>query len=290
MLTSQNKYPKTLSFEFFPPKTDKGVEKLRVVAKELASLGADYFSVTHGAGGSGHDQTTETVLDLSETTKIPMAPHLSCIGASKKKIKSLINTYENHNINRLVALRGDLPAGISNSGELKHASELVSFIRETTGDYFHIEVAAYPEFHPEAHNSQLDLHYFKEKVENGANGAITQYFFNIDAYLFFIENCEERGINIPIVPGIMPIYNCVQLERFSDICGAELPRWIRKKLENMQDDEQSTLEFGIDVVTELCDKLLTAGAPGIHFYTLNRADVSTRICQNIDVISRIKNT
>jgi len=288
MLVEQNQYPKTLSFEFFPPKTQQGLEKLRTTAKNFAHFKPQYFSITYGAGGFSQDKTMETVLDLHETTNVPIAPHLSCIGATKKNIRTQLNTYENHDINRIVALRGDLPAGVNHQGDFNHASDLVAFIREVSGNYFHIEVAAYPEFHPEAINANTDLSHFKEKVAQGANSAITQYFFNIDCYLFFIENCAKQNIQVPIVPGIMPIHNCLQLERFSDMCGAELPRWIRKKLEAFQNDEASTIAFGIDIITELCDKLLNEGAPGIHFYTLNRADVTIQICKNLNITSRIK--
>ena len=288
MLESQSKYPQTVSFEFFPPKTDKGIEKLRTTAKTLSQFHPAYFSVTYGAGGSTHDNTIETVFDLADSTGIPIAPHLSCIGSTKKDIRTILNTYESHDIQRLVALRGDLPPGQIDIGEFQHASELVSFVRETTGDYFTIEIAAYPEYHPEAINAKVDLEYFKEKVDAGANGAITQYFFNIDAYNRFIDSCDSAQLDIPIVPGIMPIHNCVQLERFSDACGAELPRWIRKKLESMVDDEEGTLNFGIDIVTELCDKLLAEGAPGLHFYTLNRADVTASICNNLNIKEKMK--
>jgi methylenetetrahydrofolate reductase (NADPH) len=272
------------SFEFFPPKTPKGLEKLMSTAKTFAQFNPDFFSVTFGAGGSNREKTTEAVFDLIEYTGIPVAPHISCISATRKNIRDMLNTYENHGVSRLVALRGDLPPGEdSNIGDLKHATELVAFIRETSGDYFHIEVAAYPEVHPQAANAVLDLKFFKEKVDAGANSAITQYFYNIDAYKRFIDSCQQQQINIPIVPGIMPIHNCLQLERFSDMCGAELPRWIRKKLESMKDNEEAMLEFGVDFVTELCEKLLALGAPGLHFYTLNRTDITMKICNNLNI-------
>ena len=260
------------SFEFFPTKTDAGHEKLMTTAKQLASFSPDFFSCTYGAGGSTRDRTINTVLQLESEVKVPAAPHLSCVGDSKADLRSLLTQYKAAGIKRIVALRGDLPSGMGMaSGELRYANDLVSFIREESGDHFHIEVAAYPEMHPQARNFEDDLQNFVRKANAGADSAITQYFFNADSYFYFVERVRAMGVNIPIVPGIMPITNSTQLLRFSDNCGAEVPRWVRLRLQSFGDDVASIKDFGADVVTELCRRLLAGGAPSLHFYTLNQA-------------------
>lgn len=269
-----------ISFEFFPPKTAEGIAKLRETRKQLTLLQPKFFSVTFGAGGSTRDRTLETVLEI-QSEGLEAAPHISCISSSKEEIVALLTEYRKHDIRRLVALRGDLPSGEASTGDFRHADELVAFIRQETGDSFQIEVAAYPEFHPESRSPASDLKYFKHKVDAGANAAITQYFYNADAYFQFIDQCDALGITIPIVPGIMPIYNITQLSRFSDVCGAEIPRWLRLRLQDYGDDIASIRELGVEVVTGLCEKLLAAGAPGLHFYTLNQAGIITTIANNI---------
>lgn len=271
---------RTFSFEFFPPKTTEGMEKLRATRKQLAQLKPKFFSVTFGAGGSTRDRTLETVLEI-QSEGYDAAPHLSCIGSTQENIRAILTEYKSKGIKHIVALRGDLPSGTMDVGEFRFANELIAFIRQETGDYFNLEVAAYPEFHPQARSAQEDLLNFKRKVDAGANAAITQYFFNPDAYFRFLDECEAMDINIPIVPGIMPITNYVQLARFSDACGAEIPRWIRKKLEGYGDDLPSIRAFGLDVVTALCDRLLSQGAPGLHFYTLNQAGTASVIWQRL---------
>ena len=271
---------KIFSFEFFPPQTPEGMEKLRATRKQLAQLQPKFFSVTFGAGGSTRDRTLETVLEI-QAEGHPAAPHLSCIGSTSDNIRAMLQKYRDSGIRHIVALRGDLPSGMAQAGEFRFANELVAFIRKEFGDAFHIEVAAYPEYHPQARSAQEDLQNFKRKVEAGADSAITQYFYNADAYFSFVESCEAAGIRIPIVPGIMPINKFAQLARFSDACGAEIPRWIRKKLEGYGDDSASIRAFGLDVVTDLCDRLLKAGAPGLHFYTLNSAGLTTTIWQRL---------
>jgi len=270
-MESQKQFPRVFSFEFFPPKTEGGATKLRETRERLAQLHPRFFSVTYGAGGSTRTNTLEAVLEIQRETGIMAAPHLSCIGSSRVQIREILNTYAEHGIRHMVALRGDIPSGMRNIGELSYASDLVAFIREETGNQFHIEVAAYPEFHPQAPSAQADLKNFMRKVEAGANSAITQYFYNRDAYFKFIDSCEAMGVNIPIVPGIMPIMNFTQLARFSDACGAEIPRWIRKRLEGFGDDVESIRAFGAEVVTRLCSDLLEQGAPGLHVYTMNQA-------------------
>ena len=281
-MESQTKFEQTFSFEFFPPKTDEGKEKLQAVRDKLGTLNPKFFSVTFGAGGSTQQGTLETVLDIQQSG-FDAAPHISCIGTKKATIKQLLDTYKSNGITHLVTLRGDLPSGSGNisGGDFNYANELVSFIRKEYGDHFFIEVAAYPEFHPQAKNAFTDLDNFKRKVEAGANSAITQYFFNPDAYFRFVDECEKRQVNIPIVPGIMPITNYTQLARFSDMCGAEIPRWIRKRLESYGDDKEAIREFGEDVVTDLCHQLLEAGAPGLHFYTLNQTNATMTLWQNL---------
>ncbi|TKD31048.1 methylenetetrahydrofolate reductase [NAD(P)H] [Azotobacter chroococcum] len=270
------------SFEFFPTKTEAGHEKLMTVARQLAGYNPDFFSCTYGAGGSTRDRTLNTVLQLDGEVKVPTAPHLSCVGDSKAELRSLLNTYQNAGIRRIVALRGDLPSGMGMaSGELRHASDLVAFIRAETGEHFHIEVAAYPEMHPQARNFEDDLRHFAAKMQAGANSAITQYFFNADSYFHFVERARKLGVEQPIVPGIMPITNYSKLARFSDACGAELPRWVRKQLEAYGDDLESIQAFGEQVVTQMCEKLLDGGAPGLHFYTLNQAEPSLAIWNNL---------
>lgn len=269
------------SFEFFPPKTADGIEKLRATQAELAKVKPGFFSVTFGAGGSTRDRTAETVFDIQASSGIETAPHISCISSTRENISEMLTHYRDKGIRHIVALRGDMPSGMVEAGEFRYANELVAFIRETTGDHFHIEVAAYPEYHPQATSPDRDLANFRRKVEAGANSAITQYFYNADAYFRFIERCGQNGIDIPIVPGIMPITNFYQLARFSDACGAEIPRWIRKPLEVYGEDIDSIRAFGEEVVTGLCERLLQHGAPGLHFYTMNRSAPSLAIWNNL---------
>ncbi|MEJ2309549.1 MAG: methylenetetrahydrofolate reductase [NAD(P)H] [Gammaproteobacteria bacterium] len=279
---SQQQYDRIFSVELFPPRTQAGFEKLQQNVGELQSVSPAFFSVTYGAGGSTRERTFQTV-DWLKNAGIATAPHISCIGSSRDEISAMLERYVTQGINRLVALRGDLPSGsgLGELEELRYANELVEFIRETTGDHFHIEVAAYPEYHPQAPSPAADLANFKRKVEAGADSAITQYFYNADAYCNFVDSCEKAGISIPVVPGIMPITNYVQLARFSDATGAEIPRWIRKKLEAFGDDLESLRIFGEEVVTNLCRKLLDAGAPGLHFYTMNQSGPTLKIWKNL---------
>ncbi|HEC12719.1 MAG TPA: methylenetetrahydrofolate reductase [NAD(P)H] [Acidiferrobacteraceae bacterium] len=280
-MKSQGHYDKVFSFEFFPPKTDDGVEKLNATREKLAALKPKFFSVTFGAGGSTRDRTYDAVKAIQQAGH-QAAPHISCIASSKDSVRKLLSKYQALGIKHLVTLRGDIPSGMGGTpGEFQYASELVAFIRTETGDHFHIEVAAYPEFHPQAASAQSDLEYFKRKVEAGANAALTQYFYNPDAYFSFVESCEKMGLALPIVPGIMPITNCTQLTRFSDACGAEIPRWIRQRLEGFGDDMDSLRAFGMDVTTGLCEKLLDGGAPGLHFYAMNRSEPSTEIWKRL---------
>jgi len=279
-MNSQKKHARTFSFEFFPPKTPAGKEKLRATWKQLGQLKPKFFSCTFGAGGSTREGTLETVLEI-RAAGFEAAPHLSCITSSRADLKAQIEKYKASGIRHVVALRGDLPSGLVASGEFRYANELVAFIRETTGDWFHIEVACYPEFHPQTRVSADEIRNFKRKVDAGANSAITQYFFNKDAYFRFVEECEAAGIALPIVPGIMPIGNFSQLARFSDACGAEIPRWLRLRLDSFHDDTASIRSYGLDVVTRLCDDLLSAGAPGLHFYTLNQAGLTSTIWQRL---------
>ncbi len=271
---------KSFSFEFFPPKTPEGAEKLRVVRDKLAALKPHYFSVTFGAGGSTQQGTLDTVLEIIRAGQ-QAAPHLSCIGSTRASIREILQSYQGHGIKHLVALRGDMPSGMQSAGEFRYANELIEFIRAETGDQFIIEVAVYPEFHPQAPNPDSDMLNFKRKVDAGANSAITQYFFNPDAYFSFVNDAQRLGITIPIIPGIMPITNYKQLARFSDMCGAEIPRWIRKRLEGFGDDVASLRAFGEDVVTELCGNLLESGAPGLHFYTMNQADATVALYKRL---------
>ncbi len=274
----------TFSIEFFPPKTAEGAEKLRITRGKLAALKPAYFSVTFGAGGSTQAGTRDTVLEI-QREGLSAAPHLSCIGRSRDELRAILAEYKAHGIRQVVALRGDLPSGYGasdlSSGEFSHANELIAFIRAETGDWFHIEAAAYPEMHPQAKSPQDDLDNFARKVRAGANSAITQYFYNPDAYFRFVDEARKIGVDVPVVAGIMPINNYTQLMRFSDMCGAEIPRWIRLKLASFGDDSESIKAFGLDVVTQLCERLLAGGAPGLHFYTLNQAGPTATICQRL---------
>jgi methylenetetrahydrofolate reductase (NADPH) len=276
--------PHNFSIEFFPPKTAEGTEKLRIARAKLGELQPKYFSVTFGAGGSTQQGTRDTVLDIIREG-YDAAPHMSCLGSSRELLRTMLADYKAQGIKRLVALRGDLPSGYGAidlaSGEFRYANELVSFIRAETGDWFHIEVAAYPEMHPQAKSPQDDLQHFASKVLAGANGAITQYFFNADAYFRFVEDAQKLGVMVPIVAGIMPITNYTQLMRFSDMCGTEIPRWIRLKLASFGDDAESIRAFGLDVVTDLCERLLAGGAPGLHFYSLNQPGPTMAIWKQI---------
>ena len=271
---------KVFSFELFPPQTPEGLEKLRVTRRQLAQLNPAFFSVTYGAGGTTRERTLGVALEIQAEGQ-QVAPHISCVASSGASVREILDRYRAAGIRRIVALRGDLPSGMADAGEFRHAADLVGFIRREFGATFHIEVAAYPEYHPQARNAQSDLLNFKRKVEAGADAAITQYFYNADAYFAFVEECEAAGITVPIVPGIMPINRFAQLARFSDACGAEIPRWIRHKLEGFGDDAASIRSFGLDVVTSLCDRLLRAGAPGLHFYTLNQAGPTSTIWQRL---------
>jgi methylenetetrahydrofolate reductase (NADPH) len=280
-MQSQKKYTPVFSCEFFPPKTEEGLQTLRATRDRLAKLKPSFFSVTYGAGGSTQERTFDTVREIQRECGIEAAPHLSCIGSSREHLREILRHYQTDGIRRIVALRGDLPSGSPSVGELRYASELVQFIRLETGDHFQIEVACYPEFHPQAMDAEQDLRSFKRKVDAGADTAITQFFYNLDAYLRFVESCEQLGIDIPIIPGIMPIGNFKQLARFADSCGAEIPRWLRKRMEAYGDDRESIRAFGLDVVTELCRRLLQAGAPGLHFYTMNQAALTEEIWQRL---------
>jgi len=268
------------SFEFFPPQTPEGMDKLRATRKQLAPLKPAFFSVTFGAGGSTRDRTLDAVLEIQREGH-QAAPHISCIGSTRDNIRTLLKTYLAQDIHRLVALRGDMPSGMANAGEFRYANELVEFIRAETGTHFHIEVAAYPEFHPQARSVRDDLLNLKRKIDAGANSAITQYFYNADAYFNLVDVMHKLGVDVPIVPGIMPINKFAQLARFSDACGAEIPRWMRKRLEGFGDDNGSIQAFGLDVVTQLCERLLAGGAPGLHFYTLNNSAPSIAIWKRL---------
>jgi methylenetetrahydrofolate reductase (NADPH) len=268
------------SLEFFPPKTPEGVAKLRAARAQLAQLKPAFCSVTFGAGGSTREGTLATVREIRDEG-LPAAPHISCIGGTRESLRDVLAQYRSHGIRHVVALRGDLPSGSADAGEFRYASDLVAFIREETGDLFHVDVACYPEYHPQARTPQEDLDHFEQKVRAGADSAITQYFYNPDAYWHFLDACAARGLTIPIVPGIMPIASSSRLARFSDACGAEIPRWIRRTLESYGDDTASVRAFGLDVVTDLCARLLDGGAPGLHFYTMNSAGLTTTIWQRL---------
>ncbi len=269
-----------LSIEFFPPQTSEGLDKLRATVNRLAVLQPGFFSVTYGAGGSTRERTLATVLEITAAGHSG-APHLSCVGSTRSGIRDLLTAFSEHGIDRVVALRGDLPSGMADAGEFRHASELVEFIRAETGDRFHIEVAAYPEWHPQARSPREDLLNFKRKVDTGADSAITQYFYNADAYEHFVDQARALGVAVPIVPGIMPIGSFSKLARFSDACGAEIPRWMRRKFESFGDDAESIRAFGLDVVTGLCERLIACGAPGLHFYSMNQAGLTLEICRRL---------
>ncbi|TCV95961.1 5,10-methylenetetrahydrofolate reductase (NAD(P)) [Luteibacter rhizovicinus] len=270
-----------ISFEFFPPKTDEQRAQLDTTVRKLKSHAPDYVSVTFGAGGSTLSYTDETVKRLRSEHALSVAPHLSCMGGTRAEIAALLDTYRETGCRRIVALRGDLPSGMASPGDFRYAAELVSFIRKHSGDHFHVEVAAYPETHPQAENALKDMQHFKTKVDAGANGAITQYFFNADAYFRFVDDATKLGVNIPIVPGIMPIANFSQLQRFSEACGAEIPRWIVKRMQAHGDNAAAIRELAADVVAELCRRLLDGGAPGLHFYTINRARSTTSVLERL---------
>ncbi len=286
-MESQKKFERHFSFEFFPPRTPEAAGKLNMTQERLAKLHPSFFSVTFGAGGSTRDRTFETVVEIRNKTGIEGVPHISCIGSTADEIREILDKYVEHGIRHLVALRGDLPSGSMSMGPFRHANELVEFIRKETGDTFSIEVACYPEFHPQSISARADLNNFKRKVDAGANAAITQYFYNPDAYFRFVESCEGMGIDIPIVPGVMPIINCTQLVRFSEACGAEIPRWILKRLIDFGDDRLSIRKFGTEITTELCATLLEQGVPGLHIYTMNQADAAELIWDNLNLSDKI---
>lgn len=280
------KYPAGFSIEFFPPKTEKARDQYRRCMNKFVELGPEYFSITYGAGGSTKEPTMSAVNEVLNNCDIPVCPHLSCVGESKEDLLALVLRYKEMGVKRLVALRGDLPSGMGpERGELRYAADLVKFIRAETGDYFDIAVAAYPEMHPKAVSFAKDFGYFKDKVEAGANSAITQFFFNVDAYSFFVDSCCRAGVEVPIVPGIMPIYNFSNLIRFAEGCGAEVPRWIRVRMEAYGDDEDSIAKFGEEVVLRLCEELLASGCPGLHFYALNRFETVGRIWKSLGLSS-----
>jgi methylenetetrahydrofolate reductase (NADPH) len=271
-----------VSFEFFPPKTPEGADKLRVVRAQLAELAPEFFSVTFGAGGSTREGTWNTVMEM-HAEGLPVAPHISCIGTTRASVRELLLGYRDAGIRRIVALRGDQPSGAgAAAGDFRYANELVKCIRAETGDWFHVEVAAYPEAHPQSRTAEDDLAHFIQKVRAGADSAITQYFYNADAYFRFVDDAARAGCNVPIVPGVMPITNYTQLARFSDACGAEIPRWIRRHLEAYGDDRAAIRAFGLDVVDALCARLLAGGAPGLHFYTMNQAEATIELCRRLD--------
>ena len=269
-----------ISIEFFPPQTPEGLEKLRATRQKLAELKPEFFSVTYGAGGSTRERTFAVVKEIA-AEGFDAAPHLSCIGSTRESIREILAEYKEAGIRRIVALRGDLPSGMAETGEFRYANELVEFIRAETGNHFSLEVAAYPEWHPQARSPRDDLEAFARKVKAGANSAITQYFYNADAYFHFVDEAQALGVDVPIIPGIMPIVGFTKLARFSDACGADIPRWMRKKFESFGDDSDSIKAFGLDVVTELCERLLQGGAPGLHFYCMNQAALTTEICRRL---------
>ena len=280
--------PIELSIEFFPPQTQEGVEKLREVREKLAILKPDFLSVTYGAGGSTRERTFAIVKEIA-AEGFDAAPHLSCIGSTRESIREILAEYKAAGIRRIVALRGDLPSGMAEAGEFRYANELVEFIRSETGETFRIEVAAYPEWHPQARTPQDDLAAFARKAKAGADSAITQYFYNADAYFHFVDEVRARGVDIPIIPGIMPIVSFFKLARFSDACGAELPRWMRRSFEGMGDDTDSIRAFGLDLVTDLCERLLAGGAPGLHFYSMNQSVLTLEICRRLGLSPEAKN-
>lgn len=279
----------SFSFELFPPRTTVGVAKLPLVISQLAAIKPNFFSVTYGAGGSDQDGTYETLLTVVEHTGIETAPHLTCVGSTRAHVAELLDRYKQAGVRRIVALRGDMPAGAQSAsapGELHYANELVSFIRETHGNDFEIEVAAYPEMHPQAPNPGVDFENFRRKVEAGADGAITQLFYNAEAYFSFMERCEKAALKIPVIPGIMPITGYANTLRFCNGCGADLPRWVRLRLEELEHDKPALLDFGLGVVTRLCETLLKNGAPGLHFYTVNQAESSLQLWKNLGLECR----
>ena len=274
----------SFSFELFPPRTPEGAAKLPAEVRKLAAMGPAYFSVTYGAGGSNQDGTYETIMTVARETGVETAPHLTCVGSTRAKITALLDRYQQAGVRRIVALRGDLPATAGSAeapGEFRFANELVAFVRKTHGTQFRIEVACYPETHPQATSPQADFDNFRRKVDAGADAAITQYFFNPDSYFDFVGRCERAGLKVPVVPGIMPITNFAQLARFSDACGADIPRWIRLRLEHLQNDKPALLDFGLEVVTRLCRTLLEGGCPGLHFYTLNQSEHTLKLWRSL---------
>lgn len=289
-METQKKHDKRFSFEFFPPKTSAGLEKLKGVSQTLAQYRPDFFSVTFGAGGTTRSRTLETVLDVREASGVNTAPHLSCAAESKERIGQMLRDYKSRGINRIVALRGDIPSDMDLSdvgkGGLMYANELVGFIREQTGDHFHLEVGCYTEFHPEAPDAESDLASFKRKVDAGADSAISQFFFNADSYFYFVDRCEKMGIDLPIIPGIMPLRNFHKIAKFAAGCGAEIPRWIRLQMEAYGDDEESIHKFADEVVTRLTERLLDSGAPGAHFYTLNKSEPTLAIWHDLNLGER----
>ena len=274
-----------LSIEFFPPQTGEGMANLRATVTRLAVLKPEFFSVTYGAGGSTRERTLATVMEIAAEGH-SAAPHVSCVGSTRAGIRDMLATFGERGIRRIVALRGDLPSGMADAGEFRYANELVAFIRAETGARFHIEVAAYPEWHPQARSPREDLLNFKRKVDAGADSAITQYFYNADAYEHFVDQARALGIVVPIVPGIMPIGSFSKLARFSDACGAEIPRWMRRKFESFGDDAESIRAFGLDVVTQLCQRLIERGAPGLHFYSMNQAGLTLELCRRLEPLGR----
>ena len=285
-MDSQKKFSPIFSMEFFPPRTPEAEVSLDKALNALTPLKPRFCSVTFGAAGSTREKTFETVLGIQGRLCLEAAPHLSCIASTRENVRDVLSGYKDAGIRHIVALRGDMPSGMLSSGEFRYANELVAFIREETGDHFHIEVAAYPEMHPQAPNLETDLKNFKRKVDAGANSAITQYFFNPEAYFRFVDDCEKLGITIPIVPGIMPITNHTQIARFSEMCGADIPRWIRKRLEGLGDDRAAIRAFGLEVISNLCRRLLEQGAPGLHFYTLNQSEAILGIWKNLGLTTR----
>lgn len=279
----KNQYEKEYSFEFFPPRSAEAEELLVNTSDMLAALNPLFFSVTFGADGTSRDKTRETVMNLKVRTGIESAPHISCIGSTRENIRGIIEDYRIQGIRRIVCLRGDMPSGMMDVGEFRYANELVEFIRQETESYFHIEVAAYPEMHPQAPNIEADFQNFKRKIDAGANGAITQYFYNADAYFRFRDACDKSGIDVPITPGIMPIGNFFQISRFSEACGAEIPRWMRKRFEYFGDDRESVHSLSVELISGLCQRLLDNDVPGLHFYTMNRSHLVRRIWDNLDL-------
>lgn len=272
-----------ISIEFFPPQTTEGVEKLRVVRGKLAALKPEFFSVTYGAGGSTRERTFSVIKEIA-AEGFNAAPHLSCVGSTRDNIREILMEYRAAGIRRIVALRGDLPSGMAEAGEFRYANELIEFIRTETGEHFHLDVAAYPEWHPQARFPRDDLASFARKAKAGANSAITQFFYNADAYFHFVDEVHKLGVDIPIIPGIMPIANFSKLSRFSDACGTELPRWMRRKFEGLSDDTESIRAFGLDVVSALCERLLAGGAPGLHFYSMNQSTLTLEIGRRLGLL------